>query len=423
MLKPGLNSTFGINVAGHVSGDFGLAEGVRGNLRAIETTKIPFSITDFKIPWQTNSDRTYTQFGEENPYPINLIHTNPDWLEKILEGYFPGVTSADWKDKYSIGYWAWELPVFPAQWMWAFDLFDEIWTPSNFCAEAISAISPIPVIKIPHSLSFPKPSMSRETLGLPQNTFIFLFCFDFASSFERKNPFAAIEAFQKSFSQDNREVSLILKFSTSHVFPELRDKLYNLAEGWDSIHLIDKHLEKQELHGLVANCDCYISLHRAEGFGLTMAEAMYYGKPVIATGYSANMEFMNYNNSFPVRYQLVKTSEDYGAYPKGSIWSEPEIDHAVSLMKYVFDNQEESRKVGERATEDIKSLLSPHVIGKKIKNRLEWINTRLTTTNSSSYLYKLQAERDWFQSQAEAWKKTALTVQNELKSKSFEFKR
>ena len=378
MLNYQLNNSLGVNLAGHITGDFGLAEAARGTLRAMEAASIPVAIRDLKVGGQPNSDSTYTDFSDDNPYPINIIQTNPNWVEQILAGYFPGIGSEYFIGKYNIGVWLWELPAFPDEWQWAFDLFDEIWTTSNFCAEAFAAVSRVPVIKIPVSLAFPQPSLTRIDLKLPEDKFIFLFIFDFGSSFERKNPFATIQAFKQAFDRANEDVLLVLKFANSHYFPERLEQLKALTEDWSSIQFIDGHLKKEEIHSLVNSCDCYVSLHRAEGFGLTMSEAMYYGKPVIATGYSSNMEFMNIGNSFPVKYELVKTTEDYGPYPKGSVWAEPNIDHATSLMKYAFHNYHEAQKVGTQATKEIKSLLSPSTVGKKIRSRLEFIMKLIT---------------------------------------------
>lgn len=414
MLNEKLNSGFGVNLTGHITGDFGLAEAARGTLRAMQAAGIPFKIMDLKVGGQPNSDTSYTKFSEDNPYPINIVQTNPNWVEQILAGYFPGIGSGYFQGKYNIGVWLWELPAFPAQWQWAFDLFDEIWTPSNFCAEAFAAVSQVPVLKIPVSLVFPQPSLTRADLQLPADKFIFLFIFDFGSSFERKNPFATIEAFKQAFGQANQDVLLVLKFANSHYFPERRAQLKELTEDWPSIQFIDGHLKKEEIHGLVNSCDCYVSLHRAEGFGLTMSEAMYYGKPVIATAYSSNMEFMNVGNSFPVKYELLTTTEDYGAYPKGSVWAEPDVDHAAALMQYVFNNYQAAQTVGDRAAKEISSLLSPPTVGKKIRSRLEFIMKTRSNSHLSNRYLELQAEKDWLASQAQAWKQTALQMQTEL---------
>jgi glycosyltransferase involved in cell wall biosynthesis len=367
MLNKTLNSTFGINVVGHVTGEFGLGEGARGTLRAIEAASIPFVIKDIKEVSQRNLDPTYKKFSENNPYPINLVHANPNpvHIELIGSEYFQG--------RYNIGFWAWELPIFPHFWQGAFDLFDEIWTYSNYTAEAISKVSPIPVLKIAPSIDLPQPSLDREAFGLPKEKIIFLFMFDFGSIFERKNPLANVEAFKRAFDRANEEVLLVIKFRPHPQFQKQQEQLVRAAEDWPSIRFIEGDLKKEEVHALVNCCDCYVSLHRAEGFGLTMAEAMFYSKPVIATAYSSNVEFMNVGNSFLVKYDLVTTAEDYGPYPKGSVWAQPDIDHAAYLMQYVFNNYQEAQQVGVRAAREIKSLLSPQAVGNTIISRLEHI--------------------------------------------------
>lgn len=408
------NYQFGINFAAHITGDFGLAEAARGTIKAIEAANIPFSMTDLKVQGQPNSDRSYTDFDNNNPYPVNLIYTNPNWVERIFEGYFEGVGQEYFQGKYNIGVWLWELPVFPQEWNFALELFEEIWAPSNFTVESIAAVSPVPVLKIGTSLQLPLPKLDRETLGLPKDKFIFLFMFDFGSSFERKNPLASIEAFKQAFSQSNKEVALVLKFYNSDHFPHKRERLKTMTEGWPSIYLIDKHLTKQEVHGLIKNCDCYVSLHRAEGFGLTQAEAMFYGKPLIATAYSSTMEFTNVGNSFLVKYDLVETEKNYGPYPKGSIWAEPDVDHASSLMRYVWENPKLAQKVGTKASLDIRKTLDAKSIGHKIKQRLEYIISHTDYPKSFREVYQLHTEKAWFTYQAEAWKQTAKQVQMEL---------
>ncbi len=356
---------WGINIAGHVSGEFGLGEAVRANIRSLEAAGIPFVINNFSRSPHRKQDTTYQNFSQNNPYPINLIQVNADQMElfaKVVgKSYFEG--------KYNIGFWAWELPEFPDEWMGAFDLFDEIWTYSGYCQDAISRVSPIPVIKVMPSVSLPTPELGKSQLGLPQNKFIFLFSFDFFSIFERKNPLAVITAFQQAFGQDNR-VLLVVKCSNSQRFPTQTQAMQAAVAGWDNIVIIDKVLARAEVNALLYNCDAYVSLHRSEGFGLGMAEAMFYGKPVIATGYSANLEFMNVANSFLVKYDLVALEQDIRPYKKGNLWAEPDINHAAELMAWVFKNQEAAAQVGARGQRDINLLLSPEARGKHIATRL-----------------------------------------------------
>ncbi|MGJ5673554.1 MAG: glycosyltransferase [Nostochopsis sp.] len=364
------NDNFGVNISGYVNSEFGLGEAVRGTIRAVEAARIPFVINNCTFnTMHRKMDSSYTDFTDENPYPVNIIQVNVDMINTFISSTSPEY----FKNKYNIGFWAWELSEFPKECLSAFNLFDEIWTPSAYCVDAIAPISPIPVLKVMHSILLPQPSISKQSLGLPDNKFIFLFIFDFCSVFERKNPLAVIDAFQQAFGKDDQNVQLVIKFSNSQYFPDKLKQLKDLVEYFQNIKLIDDYLLKEELNALIYHCDCYVSLHRSEGFGLTMAEAMFYGKPVIATAYSANLDFMNINNSFLVKYSLVAIAEDYGPYKKGNFWAEPDIDHAAYLMQDVFNNYENAKEIGKKASEDIKSVLSPKVIGEKVKNRLEHV--------------------------------------------------
>ncbi len=404
-----VNSSLGINIAGHVKGDFGLGVGVRGNIRAIETVGIPYVINNLLLNFKPpETDTTYTNFSEDNPYPINLVQTNPNMMgQSINKDGSPVLTEKYFQGRYNIALWLFELPQIPPEWDFAFDWFDEIWVMSNFCAEIFAPSSPIPVFKVMPSLNLPKPSLNRESLGWPKNKFIFLFMFDFTSCYERKNPIATIKAFKQAFGQSNEDVLLVIKYRSPQYYPHLRDQMVAEAADCPSIRFIDGNLRREETNALVYNCDCYVSLHRAEGFGLTMAEAMFYGKPVIATSYSSNVDFMNVNNSFLVKYKLVTTTEVHLPYPAGSIWADPDIDHAASLMRYVFDNYQVAKEVGARASREIKYLLSPQTVGRQIRSRLEYIMKRMNQTPQSSRLHKLMTEKEGLISQAQAWRQTA----------------
>ncbi len=404
-----MKNSYGINIAGHINGEFGIAEAVRSNIKAMSAADIPYVLNNLHIPDGLNTDRTYTDFSRDNPYPINFVHTNPNWIERNLrEGLFEILKPEYFKGRYNIGFWAWELPKFPPAWEFAFEFFDEIWTPSNYCAEAISAVSPVPVYRIPHSISLPQPNRSKRDLGIPEDQFIFLFTFDFGSSFERKNVLAAVDAFQQAFGKSNPNVLLVVKYYNEHHFPKQAEQLKVKVENSSSIFLLGKHLEREDLNALIYHCDCYVSLHRAEGFGLTMAEAMYYGKPVIATAYSSNLDFMDINNSFLVGYRLIETTEAYGAYPKGSIWAEPDVDHTASLMHYVFDNYRQAQEIGIKAAKDVRKILSPQTIGDRIRERLDFI------ANSIEVLKVLEKNHpDYLKMRS--WKLEAQQIGKELK--------
>jgi len=409
MFKTTRNNSLGINISGHIKGDFGLAEGVRSTVRAVESVGIPFVLNNLHLEGVPQTNNRYTNFCLDNPYPINLVQTNPDLITKVISENSNNLSSEYFQGHYNIGFWLWEMPHFPPQWQFAFDFFDEIWVMSGFSGEAISAVSTIPVVKIFPSLALPEFTLGRESLDLPKDKFIFLFMFDFHSNYQRKNPLAVIEAFKQAFSNSNNDVMLIIKFHNGEYYPQYLEELNVAKANYPSIRFISKHLLKEEVNALVNSCDSYISLHRAEGFGLTMAEAMFYGKPVIATGYSSNVEFMNVGNSFLVKYDLVATTEDYFPYPKGSIWAEPDINHAASLMHYIFHNYNQAKLVvGTRASQDIKYLLNPQTVGKQIKNRLEYIMQNIVNKKQREFPNPINSK------EAAAWKQAAIQIQREI---------
>ena len=429
--------SLGLNVVGHVKGEYGLGQALRSNIQAFEAVDIPFGIYNFDVPWHSNQDSTYDNFTKDNPYPINFVHVNPDpsFYQKIGTDFF--------REKYNIGFWAWELTKLSPYWNFAFDFFDEIWTPSNYSGEAISSVSPVPVFKVPHSIDLASPSLTRKDLGLPEDKFIFLFMFDFHSTLGRKNPFALVEAFRRAFGDNNDDVLLVLKHSNSSHHPERMKLFLEQIGDCSSVHLIDGHLRKEKLQALIYSCDCYVSLHRSEGFGLTMAEAMYYDKPVIATGYSSTLEFMNVGNSYLVEYDIITANETDGSYPKGSVWADANVAHAARLMQQMFEDREQAKLVGERGGREVRTLLSPQNLGKKIKKRLNYVfevvqqpgwqnrmqrldrDFALVTSENANQLPTFTAgalqptgssktKRRYFEFQAKAWEKTANRLIEEL---------
>lgn len=358
----------GINVAGYIDTESGVAEAARGIIRAVQCAKIPFVLNNIEQEFYRRNDKTLTDFSSENPYSINLIHVNADQVPHVAnllgKEYF--------NEKYNIGYWFWELSEFPDMWLSSFQYFDEIWVASDFCLDAISKVSPVPVVKITPSVVIEDRHIyGREYFGLVHDSFIFLTIFDFLSFIERKNPFAVIKAFKTAFGH-GKDVTLLIKCTNSSYNHKMLEHLIGMTDGLN-IKIIDRYIDKEELHSLINACDCYVSLHRSEGFGLPIAESMLLGKPVIATAYSGNMEFMNITNSFPVKYSLIEIEKDCGPYKRGNEWADPDTDHAAELMRWVFEKRDEARLIAQKASQDIKTLFNPDKIGSKIKKRLSRI--------------------------------------------------
>ncbi|KFF10729.1 hypothetical protein IW15_18685 [Chryseobacterium soli] len=378
----GSNANFGVNISGYINKQFGLGEGVRSNIRAIKTTDVPYVINDFNITISKHvMDETQNALAvsEENPYNINLVQINIDRLHSVMQE----TDKSYFQNKYNIAFWAWELENFPEESKVFFSLFNEIWVPSNFCTEAISKVSPVPVVKMMHSIEIETPSYTRKDFNLPEDKFIFMTMFDYYSSIVRKNPIATIEAYEKSFGKNNPDVLLLIKTSISKEFSAEKKMLVDRIADNKSIIIIEEILERDQLYSLMNCCDCFVSLHRSEGFGLTMAEAMYLGKPVIATAYSANTEFMNINNSFPVKYTLIKTGDLYYFSTEKDIWADADVDHASEQMSLVYNDKNIAAAIAQRGQSDVKKFLSPEIMGEKIKQRLELINREIIPTLSN----------------------------------------
>ena len=273
---------------------------------------------------------------------------------------------------------AWELPRFPEKWQDRFQYYDEIWVGSSFIADALAPSSPIPIIAIPPVLSALKRGSreaGRRLIQAKGKDFVFLFIFDFHSYFERKNPLAVIASFKAAFKRI-KNVKLVIKCVNEQFKPQQFDQMVKQSKGFP-ISIIKGYWTAEQMRDLTEACDCYVSLHRAEGTGLTIADAMAIGKPLIATGWSGNTDFMNAFNSFLVRYKLVQLAENIGPYRPGETWAEPSIEHGAELMRFVHQNQDDANSRGiKRQKAELEANYSPKAIGELIRHRLSVIGTR-----------------------------------------------
>lgn len=209
---------------------------------------------------------------------------------------------------------------------------------------------------------------ARRNFGLDPKAFIFLFDFHMNSVMERNNPLGLIRAFRKAFRQDE-PVVLVLKTMYAHHHPQLLEELARAASE-ANIRIIDEIYDPSDTLALTEVCDAYVSLHRSEGLGLTMAEAMLLGKPVIATNYSGNVDFMNESNSFSVPYELVKLGRAMPPYEADAEWAEPSIEHAASLMRRLYDQPELAQTLGRHAKHSAEGQLSIGAAGLRAAKRI-----------------------------------------------------
>lgn len=341
----------GINVVGYDHAT-GVGESARLFRRSCDAASIPTQFLDAE-----NDEAAAARYG------TSVYHVNADMtagVHQTLHHLFEA-------SAYNIGVWHWELPELPDMWIDAAAPLDEIWAPSAFIQSAVSRKVTIPVVHMPHGVEVAcVEACSPEELGVPGGRFTFLCMFDLASFVERKNPFGAVEAFRRAFRESD-EVALLLK--TSSADAELRARLENLP----NVYLVDRVLPRTRVNGLIAACDAVVSLHRSEGFGLVPAEAMFLGKPVIATGWSGNMDFMNAANSLPVDYELVTLERTYGNYHAGQQWAEPDLDHAAHCMRQVFEDAQLRARIGARAAATMRTRFSPKAAGRRYRERLRFL--------------------------------------------------
>jgi Glycosyl transferases group 1 len=361
-----------VRLTGYLGHTLGLGAAARGYARALGAAGVPVRTVSVPLHHLALPAELAAEYGRhgfedlvhDGAHGFEIVAVNadelPDFVERLGEAYFEGPR---------IGIWGWETNSIPPRWQRAFALVDEIWVYSRFMAENIGAVAPVPVIALPPPVELPSEPVEPLRLGVSSG-FLFLFVFDYLSTVQRKNPVGLIEAFRLAFAPGEGP-QLLIKTINAPLRPLAEEEVLWAAYGRSDIHVIDRSLTGHELKGVMAACDCYVSLHRAEGFGLTMAEAMAIGKPVIGTGYSGNVDFMNNENSYLIDYAIGRVGADCEIYPPEGEWAEPSIEHAAELMRRVFSDPDQAGAKGERAKADVSRLLSPDVTGQSMRRRLE----------------------------------------------------
>ena len=374
---------FGINLFGYFENTFGIAEVSRTLFKLLLEIGVPFCLfpikTDFheKIKDADLLNLMRKNFSMRNPYSINLICANADDTPHIFKHF----GNERFERKYNIGVWFWELEdYFPFS--KSFEYVDEVWCFSEFIATTLRKHTTKPVIKFTYPFMpawryILDPEVIREKLKIAIDNFVFYFSFDFHSGFERKNPEGIIEAFLEAFPSGNEKVTLLFKTLHADNYPKSKDKLKEIIKKDPKrIIWLDTTLTKEELASITNAIDCYISLHRSEGLGLTMAEAMYLGKCVIATSYGGNLAFMNNENSILIDYSKVTIKDDFGPYKKGQIWAEPDIDEAAKYMRALYEDRKLVIEIGKKAAAHIRKKNTPKKTALEIFQRLYMIKNK-----------------------------------------------
>jgi len=360
----------GVNVVGFFTSELGVGEVARLLIAGLDAAQVTALPVRGQLAPPSRQGITYPHVGlDEAAFPINILCINGDgvpvFAREAGRAFFEG--------RYTIAVWWWEVGDPPPSWAEAYEFVDEVWTGSQYVHDAIAPTAPVPVVRVRLPVEMPRVAeASRAELGLPADGFLFVYLHDYFSVPERKNPLGLIEAFRKAF-EPGSGARLVVKSINADARPDEHERTRIAAAGHPDISLVDGYVSGEEKNAIIAACDCYVSLHRSEGFGLTMAEAMLLGRPVIATGYGGSLEFMTAENSYLVDWRPIRVGEDAYPYDADAVWADPDLDHAASLMREVFENQASARERGELARRDMLERHSPSVAGESMRRRLELV--------------------------------------------------
>jgi len=352
----------GALVVGPVSATSGMGQVTRATLDTFRAVDLPAVGVDYEAG-------AYRASLVE-PLPFTLIHFNADRTREVRAALHPSLV----RERYVIGVWYWELAEFRADWLSAFDAVDEVWAPSRFIGHALRTAAPpaVPVVDMPPGLSAPVPAPEgRADFGLPAGAYLFLNVFDVSSQVARKHPLGAIEAFRAAGFRAG-EAALVLKCIRAGQNPQAIRDLRTAADGLP-VFLLTDEWPQAILYALMACTDACLSLHRAEGLGLTIAEHMWLGKPAVATGWSGNLDFMSADDSCLVPARPVRIDADYGPYLEGGTWAEADIRAAAAGLRRLATDRSHAHALGQRARARVAAHFDREARGQQMRARLQAI--------------------------------------------------
>lgn len=357
----------GVNLAGYLDAGLGLGEAARqvaGALEAAGALVAPLALTHASAP---PASTTRAVRGEP-VHDTTLVCTTPEGMPAARDELGP----AAFEGRRVIGLWWWEVHGLPGRWARSFDGVDEVWAGSRFVADVLGAVAPVPVVRMALPVAPPLASAAgRAAMGLPEEAFLFGFVFDHASGFARKNPLGLIEAFAHAFPADGRGPEhLVVKAGGGERHPEAHAALLAAAAAHPRVHVLEGHMVAEEKNALIARLDCYVSLHRSEGFGLTIAEAMLLGVPVVATDFGGSRDLVTAFTGWPVDWRAQAIGPGHAPYPPEGTWAAPDVEHAAAVLRQVRGSAEEAARRAARACEEVGREHAPAAAGAAMVARL-----------------------------------------------------
>lgn len=331
-LEQGCSGQGSLVAAGYLRASSGLGVGFRRHLAGMREAGLRVVTADLTGPLRQGGPGPIGEVPE-GPGTL-LVHVIPPLLPWALLTLGRRIV----RQKRIVAIWDWELEAVPREWLTGLKFAHEGWAASRFVADALSAAGAPPMRVVPYPVLQPTPAaIGRSAFGIAEEAFVSLCVFDARSSLARKNPLAAIAAHQRAFGNRSDRV-LVLKTHGTSEGGEAWSEVEQAAQASANILIIDRTMPHEDVWALIALSDVVVSLHRAEGFGMALAEALALGRPVIATGWSGSSDLMRFDGAHPVRFDLVPARDPQLTYDvPGARWAEPDIGHAASLLVAIAD--------------------------------------------------------------------------------------
>lgn len=374
----------GVLFVGYAEGALGLGQALRANLQAAASAGIDFSIFPFKKNIENRRIAPFMKerYDTENTYDINIIQVATDQIPYIIDE----IGQKSLEKSYNILCTYWELSKTPREWKELLENIHEIWAPTKFIAESFSKIFEKKITIMPPAINFiAQRTVDKSKFNMKNDNFYFIFSFDYYSSPYRKNPLGVLEAFEKAFPLKTEPVGLIIKSTgTASTASEINATIHAACQRDERIIHLDKNLSRNEMEDLLLAVDVYVSLHRAEGFGLGMAEALAIGKIVIGTDYSGSTDFLSLETGYPVPYKLRPVAPHEYPWAIGQVWAEPDLNVAAGLMQSVFELRNTRNLKSISGKNFVRNKYGIKIVGVRMRDRIKEIRKDINKNMNTS---------------------------------------
>ena len=363
-----------ITLIGHPWAPIGMGEQMRSHVAALSALHLHHKVFDI-FRFAVRSDPAHDAIiGEREisgiPGGIRIFHLNGDEIEPALAAI--GQTASTFADGVNIIVPAWELPRYPDVWAKKLEMFNEVWALSRFIQSSLEAAGVESHLVGQSVEPAPGPILPRRHFGIRESAFVLLAFLDLGSFATRKNPEAALELCARLRARHpTSDIQLVLKVKHGESGAEDWARDFAAANAGDAVLIIDQPLDTIGVTSLIAACDVLVSLHRSEGFGRGLGEAMAAGRLALGTNWSGNTDFLTKTNGLPVNYRLIPVTRD--AYPhwQNQTWAEPDLNHAEAQVLRMLNNPKEARALAQSAQHTIRQTHGNRATGLKLLTRLE----------------------------------------------------